>query len=616
VGTIYTSGQFKQEDWDHLKTYITKLQLDKDVKKELLEKFLSYKGPNLSSSSLCSLLSYSTSWIYSLITIVEQDGEDLWKGEKYLKILKTMQEWVKKNETWLSEKLQEGQDNPSGLKSKVEEIIKFLREMKLIKPTPEATIEKRKVFNETQRANYKEFLKKTRDALSMRECQHAFVRYTSIGEHATSGCALILMNLCQEWFTGVNMIPFVVKLMKKMIIIGLRELAKTEKRYELYYNSELYPNPLDIEPEVIHKAIENVPSEHTTPPLSRFGTKVLNYTNFSWDPHMLGIPRMNIIQMVFKGLDKPVTLLRLPTPTAKGDSDINPEFSAFLLGQQKRVLLFSLQSNVEKPESIRTQSIFSLNSNNTFVIVLPVIHSALFNQENEYADTRQDQSRFNTKLSFLDSIRKTIIPDPTENNTNPSNNYLIPPCWLSSDKYKKIIQDCLNNTYDILFGDAQELTALQRRVLVKVFGVFLAFEMIKYARAEYFAFLCNHSADRTGVFVTILLKILLISFDREQSPVDSNKPNFCNWNQLVEALIEGVPMVVAKREMNEFHSGLMEVLEVLKDKSIRKRLTDNLGNIFGITDFKFSFAKESHSKSDELKPSKEVESGYTSFDDV
>ena len=443
----------------------------------------------------------------------------------------------------------------------------------------------------------------------MQECVYAFERYSTLGVHETNGCAQILLLLCHQRFTGINMFPFLPKLMEEMINIGLQELVKEDTYYKIYTNKEIYPNPLDIGAETIHKAIENVPTEYRTPFLSTLGLKISNVLN-KWDPHKQGAPNINLLEMILKPSSpstqpKKVKWLRFSTPT--NPQGINPEFLGFIRNKDVRVFLCSLQSEVGA-ESERTAHLFNLNSRQTFVSVFPVRNSSLFNQNKEFADLKPNEPAFSTSVSFFSSIMNTIVPDAkSPNKINQTGNYLFPASWLASDKFKKRIQDRLEITNRIFFNDVQSLNELQRRAFVKFFDVLLAFDLIHYTQAEYFAFLCNHSADRTGVFVTLMLKILLIAFNKENAPINDKDPkNTYTWNQVQEALIDGIPFVVAKREMNDLHGGLMEALEILKDKDVRKRLIENREEIFGILDFEFPFAKH-----DDVK--EKAPEGYESF---
>lgn len=619
LGDCYSSGHLSKTDWDNIYDSCNLLPLSKDVKKGLLEIFPSYKIPTAPASGYIYTYSkYIVNLPYTLFSMLKStvtDGEARWKGDKYLTILQDTRQWFLTNEKWITEQL-EDKNNPQELKKKVAEIQKFFKEMTFPEISSTSSIEERGAYNTTLREMSREYLAKLREALSMPECMRAFERYASSTGN-TVGCALVLMQLCHQRFTGINMVPFIAKTTEDMINIGLKLLAEEDTCYRHFLNREFYPKPLDIGTEMIHKAIEKVPSEYRTPQFTNLAWKIRNVTDYDWDPHMQGAPNINLLNMTLKFPDKSVktiTWLRFATPT--NNSDINPEFRGFL--QKKRVLLCSLLSNNVGYEAKRTEQLLNLNSNCTFVTVFPVLNSALFNQENEYADTKLDEPAFSTKSSFFNAIMKEIIPDPRSPLKKGS--YLFPDSWMD-DEFKQLIDKCLSQTNDIFFSNAQTLTSKQRRAFIKFFDVCLAFALIQYSKVDFFAFLCNHSSDRTGIFVTLMLKILLIAFGKEHKPIYSNQPDAYTWNHILEAMIDGVPMIIAKREMNSFYNGLVEALEILEDRDVRERIIEYRDEVVGaVSDFDFPFASLEESKSfspgkqeKEEKQVRGINSTYQSF---
>ena len=592
LGENYSKGLLEKKIWDTRYNNIASLPLAMETKKNLLEIFLKYKKPDITPTSFYNLIinfpAYAKSWFWSTV----EDGESRWKGDKYWTILKATQDWILEKKSWIEEQLDD-KDNCPILKERVQNILEELKKG-LPTLTEPSSLDQRKKYNKELRERSKKFLTQLREALSTKDYLLAFERYFSIGKQDVSGCVLILMELCYQRFTGINVVPFIAKLMEEMINIGLEQLACEETYYKFYQNREIFKCSLDTGTEIIHEAIAAVPAYYKSSLLAILGWKIRNVANFDWDPLKQGAFSMLFAHMTIN--NRVVRWLRFPTPT--NSQGVNPEFRSFIGHEKKRVLLCSLQNSEEGAESIRTNHLFNLNSDHTFVTVFPVCNSALFNQEEKFADTKSGEPPFSTSVSFFQAIMANIIPDQ-QSHLNKPGNYLFPRSWFGSNQFKKMVEECLIQTNSIFFDGAQTLTPIQRRAFIKLFNVCLAFELIKYTNAEYFAFLCNHSADRTGVFVTLMLKILLIVFDRENVTIDG-EPNSYTWHQIQEACIDGVPLVIAKREMNGFHPDLVKALDILKDPKVRERLIASK-RIFGLTDFEFPFAKERDSNNNNME---------------
>lgn len=619
LGKSYSSGELEKKKWDKIYKYVAHLPLPMNKIKPILEIFPKYKKSNTSAAStgyISAAASYCYSFVNSLLHLPSTiaswkstvgDGEATWKGDKYLKVLKGTQTWIIANEKSILEKL-EDKNNPLVLKEKVEEIIEYFKKMKFpnLSLIKNPSIDDRRAYNDSLREMGKISLTKFRDALALPACDLAFARYSSLG--VTSGCALVLIQLCDKRFTGIDIVTFIAEQMEDWIEIGLKKLAKEDTCYRHYCNRTVFPNPLEIDPEIIHEAIGKIPCELTSPPSHLFWAKIRNVVDINWDPHFDGAPPFPFAEIVLSG--RKVQLVRFASPT-NPSSGVNKEFLAFL--KNKRFLLNCLLNSKGGYEARRTENLFALNSDTTttFVTVFPVSSdSPLFNQEDEFADTTPEKSAFDTRVSFFKAIMNEIIPDEKSKvKINEPGNYLYPPCWVTED-FKKMIENCMQNTSEIFFDDAQKLTSMERRAFIKFFDVCLAFEFMKLTKAEYFAFLCNHSADRTGIFVTLMLKIILIALDKENDPIDPSQPDSYTWNQIMIAMIDGVPMIVAKREMNSFHTGLMEALKILKKDSVRQKIKENR-DVFGIEDIQFPFAKNQNTSISSGK--QEESSTYQSF---
>lgn len=601
LGESYSSGALKRADWDHIYDYVEALPISIDIKKPLLKIFLNYKKPKITQGYIDyakTKIKVSADWLYSWYDNTIADGESRWKGDKYFIMLQDTQNWFKANEERLRDQLDKDKISSKKFKLMVESILKILKEMDLPQlHGMNPNLDERRTYNNKLREINQNYLSSLRTVLKSEECIAAFALH-KMGKERAGGAAHILLELCHQRFTGINLNPFIVNLMKEMINIGLDQLIKRDTFYKFFRNREIFTNPLDIGTEMIHKAIKYVPAENISPFFATLWWKVKNVVN-DWDLHLQGASPLNIYKMTFKMSDsssQDVTVLRFPSPTNPADK-INPEFKGFLQG--KRTCFVSFQGSHKKtpPEGQRSLDLFHLNSNETFVSIFPVSGSDLFHQKGKHADIN-NQSAYPTAVSFESAIMDHIIPDSqSDNRINQAGNYIFPPAWTASGEFKEMIDKCLKQTHQIFFNGEQSLPEDDRRAFIKLFNVVLAFELIKFTKAEYFSFLCNHGADRTGVFFTLMLKILLIAFEKENVPIDSNRSE--TWNQLLEAFVDGVPLVVAKREMNGFHEGLIEALEVLKQTNVQKRIIENREKMFGLVGFEYSFASKNKNNNNE-----------------
>lgn len=608
LGNSYSSEELKKEMWDQIFANVAALPLSDRTKKELLEIFLKFKKPGISSVMYVvglfkTAISAPSTVLSSLYKTAVVDGEAAWKGDKYLQFLQSTQQWWRQENSWIALQL-EDPFNDTKLKDKVMEIFSFLENLEFPELSENADIKERKVYNETLRTMNSTYINLLRTALSTEECISGLRRVTISQENRATGCVRILMRLCHNRFAGTDVIPFICKLMQEMIVIGLNELIQNDTSYQIFLNPSLYQNPLNIPIPIAHEAIEKIPSEHLSPLISIIGSKIFNVANV-WDPHLSSLP-MNLVKLIFKsevsqtrdqnGQERTVVWLRFPTPTS--GKEIIPEYKTFMV--ENHLFVCSTQSSADQPEDKRTRAIFeeTNKTNTSHAIVAPMYNSGLFEQTGDFADVK-DQPRFSMSVSFHQAIMQYIIPDPVSGRMfNQPGNYLIPDCWQSCNDFKQRIDNCLRETNYIFFNNEQKLPEKDRRAFIKFFNIVWVFSILKYAdHVKYFAFICNHSADRTGVFCTLLLKMLMIMFDKENEPIDPSDKNSPTWSQVLLALIDGVPILMAKREMNDFYIGMMEALAILDNPKVRNKLREARERVFGLVNFEYPFAKPTNSNS-------------------
>lgn len=585
LGNHFVANTFPRVRWAELCNYISNLAVSKETKKELLEVFKNYEKPPTLYRQLTDKLRYSKEYFWSFLGATSDESG--WKGEKYHIMLQTIQKWTQDNKKGIEEKLT-GVNPPPALT----ELLEYIERMSFPEFFDNADKNQRRLVNDQLREMHTTYLTKLRAALD-EKFMLALDLSTKYPHRKLSGPTQILKDICDQRFMGANMIPFMAKLMESMITIGLQELSKTKIKYIPYLNTSIYPSPLDVGIEVIHEAIEAVPQEYKASLSSIFFSKLLNVSGIAWDPHMQGAPNYYLMDLMIKGDDdkpKHVRWLRFATPTTDeiGVDGIIPDLRGF--AHEKKILLCSLQSSIIAHEASRTKKIFGLNESPNFTVaVFPMGDSSdIFAQKDGYADKKE--VTFNTFVGFSAAVVDRIIPDLNSKNTiNAPGNYLFPPSILADEDYKKRIQKCLDLTNHIFFNDAESLPSEDRCVFIKFFDVILALDLIRYTDSDHFAFLCNHSADRTGVLVTLLFKIILIAYGKEDEQIDPESGNPLTWRQVWSAFVDGQPIVVAKRGMNDFYDGLVEALKILDKTEVRKRIIEKR-EALGILGFKFPFA--------------------------
>ncbi|QLH34817.1 MAG: hypothetical protein HWD61_00660 [Parachlamydiaceae bacterium] len=116
-----------------------------------------------------------------------------------------------------------------------------------------------------------------------------------------------------------------------------------------------------------------------------------------------------------------------------------------------------------------------MNSKRTKVVVFPVKNSDVFNG---YADEKEIEAKFTTRVAFEAEVTKKIFPNSPDKLNEPGN-YLFPEQWLTDDLFKKLIHECFENTYQIFFDNKEILVKKERIAFIKFFNVILALKLIQ-----------------------------------------------------------------------------------------------------------------------------------------
>lgn len=592
---LYTTRYLDIDKWMGVFDYIKSLGLSNDLYIPILEIFRHKREPN---SMLGSIVSNGKRYWYGGKS--PQVGST-WKGEKYDIFFNTTQNWVKINQEWIQEHNKEVNDNSKDMIKKVQELFQWLEKMEFEKKS--SSLSKEDIFqhNQKKRDEYITWMDKLREVLKDPEFIHAFDRYMTLGQKHASGAVLILKEICNFRVTGINAVPFIVNLMKKLIPLGLEELAKTKREVGYMAEFELlkFKKPLQLSLDLQNEAIEGLPEEFKTPYFHLIGKQIQSGMNYNWDPHRDGNLPYMFLSIQYENLyaeSKEVKFIRIATPT--GPNGINPEFKVFLCNEYKdnsQVSLFiSLQSSTETTEASRIKEFMNQNQKNIFITAFPVTGS-YYMQEDQFSEP----ALYQTFVSFKQSLTEKFIAfKKGQVEVNQPGNYLLPESWLASSKFKKALEKCMDDVKMIFFPDTEVLNESERRIFIKLFNIRFAFFLISYTSATRFGFLCNHSADRTGVYNALLLKLLTIIFENKDKTAFSEDENAFTFEEMWRALVHGVPLVTVKRAMNHRLDELTEALALLENPEVQQRLLKNK-EIFKIKEMSYPDFTPQKIKSDD-----------------
>lgn len=585
LATKYVKRLLDFDKWSGVLNQIVSMELPENLGVPLLEIFRQRREPT-------SMMRSFTSGVKSYFGEKPMNGAPTWKGEKYNTFFESMQEWISLNSDWITANLLEDKDNSKAFIERVNQLLSYLKQIKLLTSEDfKKSLEKEiTLYNKVKSEEYSEWTKMFREVLKQSEFKYAFERFVNHGPSHASGIALILKQMCDFRFTGMNGVAFIVHLMRQLIPVGLQELARTQREVGFLAEFALlkYRKVLEIPLDLQHEAIEGLPEDFKIPYLHLLGQKLQNVADVSWDPHLYGNIPYKFLYLKCQNAkeeEKQVTCIRFATPT--GPDGIAPEFEVFLgntyNSNDRRFLFISLQSSVDSFEVERTKKIFRLNKKpGVFVVAFPVSGS-FYKQENEFSNN----SLYPTFTDFKQAcIQKFIAFNKGKVEINTPGNYLIPSELLASGIFKHNLELCIDQVKEIFFPFTEVLDAADRRIFIRLFNIRFAFFLMSYTKVSMFGFLCNHSADRTGVYNALMLKLLTILFKAKDEIAFGEDSDAFTFEEMWKALVNGVPLVTAKRAMNERHDELTETLEIFDKAGVQERLLEHKG-IFGITAMNF-----------------------------
>lgn len=579
--STYTTRYLSPEQWTAVFEHIKSLNLPENLYKPILEIFRRRKDPN---SWIGAAVSKSKKLLYG---VKSSQMAPVWKGEKYDTFINAVLEWIKNNEKFILENNKESRNSTNTMIDKVNKLIDYFKKLDpLLNDSKEEILK----YNETRRDAHVEWKKMLREAINDREFTAAFKNYWTAGK--VSGSMLILKELCEFTFTGINVAPFIVNLMRELIPFGFDELANVNQEVAFLAEKELlqFTDPLEIDFDLQREAIQGLPEKFKTPYFHLIGHQFQSALNADWDPLLKGnlpYPFLSINYNTLEGDAKKVTFIRTATPT--GPNGINPEFSVFIRNKCNNTedvsLFISLQSSTDTTESKRIKEQMNHNRTHNFFAAFPVTGD-FYMQEGAY----ENDSRYPVFTEFASDLTKQFIAHVKgQIEVNKPGNYLLSDSWLLSPDFTRDLQKCITDVKGIFFKHTEALTAAQRRTFIKFFNIRFAFYLISFTGATKFGFFCNHSADRTGVFYALLLKMLTVRFNNKDTVVFGEGKKACTYEQMWRGLVHGAPLVTVKRPMNHRRDELTEALEILEDTKVQKRLA-SMKDFFGIEEMSYPFS--------------------------
>lgn len=569
---LYATRYLDIENWMGLFYHIQDLKLDPKLYIPLLEIFRRRRDPNSMSGTVLSIFK-KYYWGRK-----SPQAVSTWKGEKYDTFFNSLQNWAVVNDKWISDNLKESEDNSNAMIKKVKHLLDLLTKLKSEKDITSLSKDEINEYNNTRRHDYIKFIENLREAIKDPEFENAFDRYLTLESWQGSGAMLILKEMCNFRLTGMEGVPFIVNLMTELIPLGFETLAiaNTEVGYLAERQLLEYTNPLRISLDLQQEAIAGLPESFKTPYLHLVGQQLKSGIDYNWDPHKNGnLPyaflELDYVRNVNGNEEtKTVTFIRSATPT--GPHGINPEFKVALRNNDpsKRFLFISLQSSIDSTESSRIEELMNLRRKGIYILAYPV-SGDFYMQEGEFADDALYPSWLHFEQALMDKF--IAYKKKGQVTINAPGNYLVPASWLASTKFKEGLKNCMEEVRNKYFPGKQVFTAEERRIFIKYFNIKLNFYLIEFTGATTFGYLCNHSADRTGVSNALMMDQLTTIFQNKEEVIFKVGEKNFTYDDMWRGLVNGVPLVTVKRPMNNRLNELTEALGFIEDHpEVKKRL--------------------------------------------
>lgn len=364
----------------------------------------------------------------------------------------------------------------------------------------------------------------------------------------------VLLNLALTRFTNAHIFTFLDKLMNNMFLAGAEKAGFAGQAYTDFIAATGFS-------EKDFKALEKVPYEFRA---TLFGVgvgKLMGETGFGFDPHMqtnspYTLGDMDIIQK--DNVSKPVTLLRMGTPTAEGfweRAAIIPEFRAYLEAlkmQGKKHLYISLQNEAVQKVGTETQrndalKHLAMQYPGTFDVVVLAQDSAFYKQKDPL-----DKSA----ASFMREFEGQIMGEGT--------GFYFPSKWKSDPAFQAIIKNALTRVHHEVFNGKDPLTQQERKDFIEIAYAYLEPELMRYCGSDSCNISCKDAIDRAGKNNSLLMYLGMIVQGKTGSPEHQKMHRVLT--HAAAFWVKKQPIVHGRRDR------LVSAFQVLSDPAVQARI--------------------------------------------
>lgn len=364
----------------------------------------------------------------------------------------------------------------------------------------------------------------------------------------------LLEKICIFRYTNFHFFSFCEILINDQMKNGILALNPPNKDTLLL--KQLHEIPLKDQFCYLHA----IPQEEKAPLLDLGIELIRGGCNFNSDAQRRGNIPYVLFDFTLKSID--IRVLRLSTPTRQrynyetftyeGKADIIPEFEGFIKGlkkENKSLVYCSLQDFVERSagsEKARGDAFIHFANMYPGVFHLLILaHDSAFYHQTAPFDVINDASIF--KKTFLDEMRKK------------ESGFFFSTHLQDFEAFAQIFDE----VHEDLFCKNTILSLNERLNFIKFYYIRIILFVLVKTKAPFLANVCKDSIDRAQIMNSILHYLLLILFQKQDSPEDLNA--FYTYLHVAAFLVK-------KRAINSRKERLLSLLELLKSEDVKKRL--------------------------------------------
>lgn len=456
------------------------------------------------------------------------DGNYSWKEQKYLIIANSIQKAFQENSRpllMIKEKLLASQQI-TDLQSKTIQVIDSLYADNWGK-------------TETIRIAYRHFIEKLREALNSPEfSKEQAKKLQKLPYDLSLDC---LLDICTFRYSEVHIYSFCEDLISWIIDEGRKVLVESKPDiYSSWKDQDPFNLPLSLQ----FEAITAAPQKFKAPYANLLVDFVEGAFSVLYDPQRKSNMPYVLYDFEMKlenGLIQDIRVIRSCTPTMQrmdlrsftyqGDAMIVPEFENFII--DKKVLYINLQD--EKSEASRNIAFKNLMQKypNNFFLAILAHDSNFYHQTGPYADKDKNNPRFKNAEEFWDAFLQIIMKE--------EEGYYFSKEWLSDESFIQKLKTIWHEVHEDLFEKKEALSEQERCIFIEAYYLRVALLLLRKTEAKYLFFSCRDSNDRGGKCNALLLKFLMILFQKQHST---------KHKRIVKTYTHAAPFISKKKAMN------------------------------------------------------------------